>query len=294
MRTPTDSTNSVGRGFSRRTLWQCAGAGSLAMLGLSGAADAASAKAAVRRAPALKLGLASYSLRKLSVDQLIQACASLGLSYLTLKDMHLPREPKELQTAVGKYKAAGITVMGAGVIYMKNEPEKVRKDFEYARDAGVPLIIAAPDPDALDLVEGLVKEFNMPVAIHNHGPEDKHYPGPSDVMKLIHKRDKRMGICMDIGHTVRAGEDPVALVGKLGPRLFDLHVKDLKDPKDKGSQVESGKGVLDLVGLCKALQKRKFTGQVGLEYEINEAAPLPGIVESLAYLRGVLAGIGAA
>jgi len=288
MKRSSQSTGSVG--FDRRTLWQTAGVGGLAMLGLSGGTKAF---AAAPRAPALKLGLASYSLRKLSVDQLIQACAGLGLKYLTLKDMHLPREPKELEAAVSKYKAAGITVMGAGVIYMKNEPEKVRKDFEYARAAGVPLIVAAPDPDALDLVEGLVKEFNMPVAIHNHGPEDNHYPGPSDVMKLIQKRDKRMGVCMDIGHTLRAGEDPVALVHKLGARLFDLHVKDLKDPKDKGSQVESGKGIMDLVGLCKALQKRKFAGQVGLEYEINENDPLPGIRESLAYLRGVIAGIGA-
>ncbi len=252
-----------------------------------------SAAMAKAKATPLKLGLASYSLRKLSVDQVIEFCQLVDLKYLTLKDMHLPRNPEELSAAVEKYRAGGITIMGAGVIYMKNEPEKVRADFEYAKAAGVPLIVAAPDPDALDLVESLVKEFNMPVAIHNHGPEDKLYPGPSDVMKHIAKRDKRLGVCMDIGHTVRAGEDPVALVGKLGPRLFDLHVKDLKNKTDKGSQTESGKGVLDLAGLFRALAKRRFAGQVGLEYEINPEDPLPGIRESLAYLRGLAAGLAA-
>lgn len=288
MKTIAGRTSQTAR-LSRRGLLGHAAAGGLATL-LLGRGQAI---AAAPKAPLLKLGLASYSLRKLSVDQLIEACGKLELNYLTLKEMHLPREPKALQDAVAKFKAANITIMGAGVIYMKNEPEKVRKDFEYARDAGVPLIVAAPDIDALDLVEGLVKEFNIPVAIHNHGPEDKLYPGPSDVMKHIAKRDKRMGVCMDVGHTVRAGEDPVALVSKLGARLFDLHVKDLKDPKDKASQIESGKGVIDLVGLCKALQKRKYQGQVGLEYEIHENDPLPGIAESLAYLRGVIAGIRA-
>jgi sugar phosphate isomerase/epimerase len=237
-----------------------------------------------------------------AIGQALDADAALALGLaagqawaadLPVQRVRLPREPKALQEAVAKYKAANITIMGAGVLYMKNEPEKVRKDFEYARDAGVPLIIAAPDPDALDLVEGMVKEFNIPLAIHNHGPEDKHYPGPSDVMKHIAKRDKRIGVCMDVGHTVRAGEDPVALVNKLGARLFDLHVKDLKDPKDKASQIESGKGVVNLVGLCRALQKRNYQGQVGLEYEIHENEPLPGIAESLAYLRGVIAGISA-
>lgn len=277
--------------MSRRSLWQGLGIA----LGAAGVAAASRPTAAFAKpkAASLKLGLASYSLRKLSVDEVIGFCQQTQISNLTLKDMHLPRAPEALAAAVKKYRDGGITITGVGVIYMKNEPDKVRLDFEYAKAAGAPLIVAAPDIDALDLVEGLAKEFNMPVAIHNHGPEDKLYPGPSDVMKHIHKRDKRMGVCMDVGHTVRAGEDPVALVKKLGPRLFDLHVKDLKDKNDKGSQTESGKGVIDLVGLMAALMKARYGGQVGLEYEINPEDPLPGIRESLGYLRGVAAGLTA-
>lgn len=276
------------RAFGRRRFGQGLAAAALGIASTRG--PRAEGKPA---APALKLGLASYSLRKLSIDELIAACQSLGLTHLTLKEMHLPREPEALAAAVAKYAAAGITVNGVGVINMKNEAEKVRQDFLYARAAGAPLIIAAPEPEALDLVESLVKEFGLPVAIHNHGPEDKHYPGPSDVMKHIAKRDKRIGVCMDVGHTVRAGEDPVALVSKLGPRLMDLHIKDLKNKTDKASQVEAGQGAIDLAGLMKALHRRRYAGQVGLEYEIHPENPLPGIRASLAYLRGVKAGLEA-
>ncbi len=245
----------------------------------------------------LKIGLASYSLRKLNLDQAIAACIETGTKYLTVKDMHLPQTdaPEKLKAAVAKIKAAGITIMGGGVINMKEKDEgKIRKNFEYAKICGFPTIVASPIPDALDIVEAMVKEFGIPVAIHNHGPEDKLYPTPKDVLKLVAKRDKRVGCCMDIGHTARAGGDPVKTVGELGARLFDLHIKDLKDidlVTGKGTQVEVGRGTLDIVGLLRQLHKAKFQGHVALEYEINGDAPLPGIKESLAYLRGAAAAM---
>lgn len=239
----------------------------------------------------LTIGLASYSARKLSVEELIAFCKLAGVTHLTAKDMHLPREAAALTAAREKYAAAGIRLAGGGVIYMKNDEVQVRKDFEYAKAAGLPLIVAAPDPDALDLVERLIKEFGIPVAIHNHGPEDKHYPGPADVMKVIAKRDPRLGVCMDVGHTVRAGADPIACVRQCGRRLFDLHVKDLMDAKSKDSQTEVGRGVVNVAGLMKALRRARFAGHVAIEYEINPDDPRAGIRESLAFVRGVVAGL---
>jgi sugar phosphate isomerase/epimerase len=273
---------------NRRSLLFGAGAGLVAAPFLGGAALAAAPKRHV-----LKLGLASYSLRAFPIEKVITICKDLGITSLTNKDFHLPREPDKLEAAKKAFADAGIALLGAGVIYMKNDEAVVRKDFEYARAAGVPLIVAAPDPDAFDLVERMIKEFNMPVAVHNHGPEDKHFPAPADVMKLIARRDKRFGVCMDIGHTVRAGADPIKCVTECGPRLFDLHIKDLKDKNDKNSQTETGKGVIDVAGLLKVLVKKRFAGHVALEYEINKDDPVPGIRESLAYIRGVLAGISA-
>jgi sugar phosphate isomerase/epimerase len=264
---------------------------------------------AAPRSHALKLGIASYSLRKLPLSQVLEACKATDIRHITLKDMHLPRDQsaESVKATAETIRAAGLTLMGGGVITMK--PEKgaqvdaafeatVRKDFEYAKAAGFPLIVAAPAIEALDIVEKLVKEYNIPVAIHNHGPEDKLFPSPKAILAHVKKRDKRLGVCMDIGHTVRAGADPAKSALECGPRLLDLHIKDLVKnpdaPPDKAwSQVEVGRGSIDIVALFKTLQKMKFQGHVALEYEINVDNPLPGVRESWAYLRGVAAGLGA-
>jgi sugar phosphate isomerase/epimerase len=250
--------------------------------------------AAARKGKQLKIGLASYSMRKQTLDQVIEFCKQSKVTHLTLKEMHLPLKstPAELQAARDKLKAAGIELAGLGVIYMKS-PEEVTAAFEYAKAAQAPLIVGAPSPEVLDATEAAVKQFNIPIAIHNHGPEDKHFPSPLDVLAAIKKRDKRVGICMDVGHTVRANVDPVKAVAQCGPRLFDIHAKDLTDKADKNSRTEVGMGVIDQVALLSALVKHRFHGHVALEYEIKPDDPIPGIRESLAYLRGVAAALGA-
>jgi inosose dehydratase len=246
--------------------------------------------AASTRPRRLKVGLASYSLRKFSLDQAIDMCRAMGVRYITLKDVHLPMTgaPEETKAAVAKVRAAGIELMGGGVIYMKNDEAAVRRAFEYAKAASFPLIVGAPDPDAIPLVERMVREYSIPLAIHNHGPEDKAYPAPQDALKLINDRDRRLGLCMDVGHTLRAGADPVRSVADCGDRLMDLHVKDLRSATDRDSQVEVGKGIIDIAGLLRALHQRGFAGHVALEYEINAEHPEAGIRESLAYLYGVV------
>ena len=275
--------------LSRRVLLQ-GPAVALAAASLTGAAHAARPG----KGQTLKIGLASYSMRKQTLDQVIELCKQARVTHLTLKEMHLPLKstPVELQAARDKLAAAGIQLAGVGVVYMKN-PEEVRAAFEYAKAAQAPLIVGAPSPEVLDATEAAVKEFNIPIAIHNHGPEDKHYPSPREVMAAIKKRDKRMGVCMDVGHTVRANVDPVKAVAECGPRLFDLHAKDLKDKGDKNSRTEIGMGIIDHAGLLSALIKHRFQGHVALEYEIKPEDPIPGIRESLAYLRGVAAALQA-
>ncbi len=273
--------------FSRRSALSAG-----ALLAASVTAGSPRAHAAAPRSSALKIGLASYSMRKQSLDQVLELCKQANVKHLTLKDMHLPLKstPEELAAARAKLTAAGVTLAGLGVIYMKSE-EEVRRAFEYAKAAQAPLIVGAPNPELIDVVEKAVKEFDLPLAIHNHGPEDKHYPTPREIMAVIKKRDRRLGVCMDVGHTIRSGVDPTACVAECGDRLFDLHVKDMKEKTDKSPRVEVGTGVIDIVGLLRALAKRRFAGHLALEYEINPDNPVPGIRESLAYLRGVAAAI---
>jgi len=139
-----------------------------------------------------------------------------------------------------------------------------------------------------------VKEYNIKIAVHNHGPEDKHFPTPQSVLAATKNMDPRCGLCMDIGHTSRTGKDIVESIAEAGPRLLDMHVKDLTDPMGKDSQVPVGEGKLPLPRIFLQLIKIKYNGCVNLEYEVQEDNPLPGMIKSFAYMRGVLAGIQSA
>jgi inosose dehydratase len=241
----------------------------------------------------LKLGIASYTFRKFTLDKAIAMSKQAGAGYISLKDFHLPYKSTaaERRDARGKIEAAGLVLISGGVIYMKNNDEEIRGFFDYARDAGMPTIVASPDIDALDTVEKMAKEYNIRVAIHNHGPGDKKYPSPLDVLRLVKDRDEHMGLCIDVGHTVRLGEDPVDAIHKCTRRLYDFHIKDETEAVASGKATEVGLGVIDIVGVLKALVEQRYAFHVGLEYEANENDPMPGVIESFGYMRGVLAAI---
>jgi sugar phosphate isomerase/epimerase len=248
---------------------------------------------AADRAAPLKLGVASYSMRNFPLDKALDMAKTLGVKYMTFKDVHIPRtDPPEATRALrAKIEAAGITIMGGGTITIQNDPVQIKKEFEYAKNAGFPLIFVSPEPAALDTVERMAKEYDIKVAIHNHGPEDKMWPRPQDAYAAVKSRDKRLGLCIDIGHTTRTGTDPVKACRECRDRLYDMHVKDLASATEKESQVAVGRGVIDFSGLFRTLIDIGYQGQVGLEYEIKPDDPLPGMIESIAYMRGVLASI---
>jgi inosose dehydratase len=241
----------------------------------------------------LKMGVASYSLRNFSLDQVIVMMPKLGVRYITLKDMHLPLDstPAQRKEARQKLEHAGLILMGGGVIYMKNDPAEIRLAFEYARDAGMPTIVASPDPASLDILDKMVEEFDIRVAIHNHGPGDDKYPSPLDVMKLIKNHDPRIGVCPDIGHTARLGLNPLEAIRQCSGRIYDFHLKDVTAATPEGENIELGKGVINIVAVLRTLLEMKYQQQVALEYEIYPEDPLPGMRECFGYARGVLAVI---
>jgi inosose dehydratase len=241
----------------------------------------------------LKLGITSYTFRKFTLEQAIAMTQQAGAKYISLKDVHLPLKSTqaERQAARKKVADAGLILLGGGVIEIKNKQDAIRDIFEYAKDAGLPTIICSPEPEALDTVEKMARQYDIRIAIHNHGPTDKRFPSPLDVLRAVKDRDALMGICMDVGHTVRLGQDPVAVMQQCASRLYDFHIKDVTEPKASGKTTEAGKGVIDLVGVLTTLVKMKFPYHVALEYEANADAPMPGVIESLAYMRGVLAAV---
>lgn len=240
----------------------------------------------------LKLGLASYTLRKFSLDEVIDISKRLQLNSIALKSMHMPLDSsaEDIKSMAEKIKSAGLDLYGAGVIYMKTEQE-VENAFEYAKNAGLEMIIGVPNHDLLPLVEKKVKDTNIKLAIHNHGPGDDLYSSPNDIHAKIKDLDKRIGFCVDIGHVVRIGQDPVQMIEKYKDRLYDMHIKDMDKAEPKGKAVEIGRGIIDIPKVVKALNKINYQGYVAFEYEKDADNPVPGLAESVGYIRGVMAAV---
>jgi sugar phosphate isomerase/epimerase len=249
-----------------------------------------------RKEPTFHLGCCSYTFREFDRAQMIGFLKQLHVDELNAKDVkdHLPMDPAGEAEALAAYAAAGIKLDGVGTVYFrKDEDDDIRSKFEYAKRAGVKVIVAGdPAPTTLPRIEKFVKEYDIRFAIHNHGPEDPIWHSPLDVLKAVKNMDPRMGCCIDIGHTVRAGTDVVQAIHEVGPRLFDMHAKDLTDFHAKESQVAVGQGLMPIRSIFEALIATKYKGHVDLEYEINGADPMPGVIESFAYMRGVLDGMG--
>jgi len=246
----------------------------------------------IRSKRRFELGLASYTLRKFKLDETLAMTKRVGLKYICLKDFHLPLNttPVQIGKVAAKVKKAGLLLYGGGVIYMNSEAE-VHRAFDYAKAAGMKVIVGVPKPELLTLVNKKVQQYDIKVAIHNHGPGDKNYPTPASAYERIKDLDKRIGLCNDIGHTQRAGVDPSESVEKFADRLLDVHIKDVSAATAKGRGVEVGRGVIDIPKFLRTLLKINYSGVVAFEYEKDADDPLAGLAESVGYVRGVLAAI---
>jgi sugar phosphate isomerase/epimerase len=263
------------------------------MLGMT-AAPPVSAAPAGQDYAGFKLGVATYSLRQFQRGLAIKMIKELNTPYVSVKEFHLSYKlsPAELAKAAGEFQKAGLILASSGNNAIQKEDENdIKFYFEYAKNAGIPMLVIAPTHTTLPKIEKFVKEYNIKVAVHNHGPEDKHFPSPQSVLDAVKGMDPRVGLCMDLGHSARTGANVVADIETAGARLLDLHIKDLKDLMGKDTQCAVGEGAMPVPAIFKALKKINFTGCVNLEYEINADDPLPGMKQSFAYMRGVLSGL---
>jgi inosose dehydratase len=249
----------------------------------------------------LKIGVATYTVRELPIEEAIKAVQRVGLKYISIKNVKnhidLSHTTEERKQRAQMFRDAGLVPLSVGNVGMKNDEADMRRAFEYVRDVGVPTMVCSPVRDAGDLdkwvktLDKLVKEFDIKLAIHNHGPEDKQLPSPYDVMKAVEKYDKRIGLCIDVGHTARAGVDPAESILKCRERLYDVHLKDISALGDRNTPIEGGRGILNSKSILAALLKIKYQGLVGFEYEKDAKDPVPGLAESVGYTKGLLAGL---
>lgn len=279
------------RNFIQKTAMGLAGTVAVPLLGKTAATLAPLPdKAGPRRESKLRVGVAGYTFAKFDLDKSIAMMKRIGLHNLSVKEIHLPLNSSQetIDAALAKFREADINVYTVGVIYMRSKAD-VDTAFAYAKKVGVPMIVGAPSYDVLDYAEEKVKEYDIKLAIHNHGPEDKLYPGPKDVYDRIRNKDPRVGLCIDIGHATRAGVQVDKAVKEYRSRLFDLHIKDVSIAAKEGKAIEIGRGAIDFPALVKALQQINYQGVCSIEFEKDMTDPLPGIAESIGYFRGVLA-----
>ncbi len=290
---------------TRRAFLQQAGLGLAtvaALPGLAAAAEAGAPAAAVTAGQAgdtFRLGIAGYSFNKFKLDEALAMVKQVDVHYLCIKDFHLPLKSTDEEIAAfhAKCKSFGVTGYGVGPIYMGTE-QAVDEAFAYAKRVGVKTLVGVPhkevdkrkveSPELLQYVEKQVKAYDLNYAIHNHGPDSLPYATAAAIMGFIKDLDPRIGMCLDIGHDIRGGADPVADMEKYAARVFDIHIKNVTAPDKTGRGIEMPRGIIDIPAFVRVLRKVKYSGVCSLEYEKDMDKPLTGIAESIGYFRGVM------
>ena len=236
-----------------------------------------------------RIGMAGYTFVNFDLDQTLDVMEKLRVHYLCIKDFHLPFNSTdgEIEAFHAKLASKGVTGYAVGPIYMKTEAE-VDNAFTYAKRVGVKTIIGVPSVELLPYVDKKVKEYGFYYAIHLHGPDIELFPDAEDVWNHTKDLDSRIGMCLDIGHDLRNGKDPVADLKKYHTRVFDVHIKDVTANTKQGYSVEIGRGLIDYPAFVKMLREVGYKGVCSLEHEKNMKDPFLGIAESIGYFRGVI------
>jgi inosose dehydratase len=265
---------------------------------ISGTAQAQPASDAAR--DTFRLGMAGYTFNKFKLEETLEMLKKVDVHYLCIKDFHLPLKSTDDEIAVfhEKCRRSDVTGYGVGPIYMGSE-EEVNAAFAYARRVGVKLVVGVPfklvdnkrvaSPDLLQLIQGKVREYDMKYAIHNHGPDmPELFPSAESVIELVQGLDKRVGLCLDIGHQLRDGKDPVKAMAKYADRVHDIHIKNVTSADKQGRSVEMPRGAIDMTAFVRVLRKVRYTGVCSLEHEKDMDNPLVGVAESVGYFRGLM------
>jgi inosose dehydratase len=237
---------------------------------------------ALQKPARLQLGIQLYSLREYKLEEALKHAAQIGFKQVEFYSGMLPTNASAETIAEVKKKVSdlGLSISAHGVNAFGKDTAANRKLFEFAKALGIPTITADPAPESFDQLDELVKEFDIRVAIHNHGPKHR-YNKALDVLKAIEKHDVRIGACADLGHYIRSGEDAVQVIRLLKGRLYGVHLKDFAEMKDQTKGVILGKGHLDVAGVINALVAVDFpaNGALSLEYEENPKDPIAEIKE---------------
>ncbi len=256
------------------------------------------------------IGIAGYTFHRKSLDETLSIMKKIDCHYLCHKDFFLKYDASDAEIAAYKAKldAAGVKTVGTGPLYVRFQDgceATVRQQFEFAKKMGIRILVGVPyevlpgkedswgpnrveSDKMLDVIEKLVKEYDMVYAIHNHGPDIASlFPTAWSAMKRIANRDKRIGVCLDIGHERRSGSDPIKFIKEHADRIYDVHLKNIKIHPVHNYARQGPRGELDIQGIFQALADVGYTGVCHIEYERDFDDNAMGLAESFGYYRGV-------
>lgn len=244
---------------------------------------------AVAKETGWKLGCQSYCFRNFDTAGVLARVKELGLENVEFCSVHFPPAPENEKFLKSKklIDEAGIKVLSYGVESFTDDVEASRVKFDAGKALGLEVLTADPTPAAFDVLDKLVEEYGIKIAIHNHGPGAR-YDSVEDTLRATNGHHKSIGACVDTGHVIRSGEKPHEVIRALGDRVHSLH---LKDWVHKGDEQILGEGDLDLIEVAKALKEIKFSGPLMLEYELQPENPVPGMLKGLENWRKVCAEV---
>ncbi|OGV70202.1 MAG: hypothetical protein A3K19_16485 [Lentisphaerae bacterium RIFOXYB12_FULL_65_16] len=240
-----------------------------------------------------ELAVQSYCFRGFKANpEVIEKVKAIGLSRIELCGVHVDfANDAKFDEVIDLYRKAGVKICSIGVQGFSGKADVERKWFEFAKRAGATTISAtfALDtvPNCYRVAEKLADEYNINLAIHNHG--GRHWLGAAEMLNYVFKQTSpRVGLMLDTAWALHSHEDPVAMVEKFGSRLYGVHVKDfIFDRAGKHQDVVVGTGNLDLPKLFAAMKKINFSGNLILEYEGEVSNPVPALTDCVVAVRGV-------
>jgi sugar phosphate isomerase/epimerase len=239
------------------------------------------------------LAVQSYCFRGFKANsEVVEKVKAIGLASIELCGVHVDfANESTFDDIIGLYCKAGVKICSIGVQGFSGKAEVERKWFEFAKRAGATTISATfaldAAPNCYRVAEKLADEYNINLAIHNHG--GRHWLGSAEMLNSVFKQTSaRIGLMLDTAWALHSHEDPVAWVEKFGGRLYGVHVKDFTfDRAGKHQDVVVGTGNLDMPKLFAAMKKVNFSGNLILEYEGDVNDPVPALKECVAAVRAI-------
>lgn len=243
-----------------------------------------------------QLAIHSYTFQKFSIFDAIDKANALGVKYMSISGSLMLDGTNKISTVTlsdeqraaidQKLRADGFgNFVNMGVVQLPANEAKCRKVFEFAKKWGIGILVAEPQPDALDTVEKLCKEYNIKVAIHDHPKGHSIYWNPDFVLAAIKGRTPLMGACADVGHWMRSGLDPLECIKKLDGHIICLHFKDLNEMGPDAHDVPWGTGVGKTKELMAELKRQHFHGAFCVEYEYHWDNSSPEIAQCVKFFN---------